>query len=330
MKTADYPLFRSRRTRRNSALRELVAEVNLRPADLIQPLFLTEGDQILEAVPAMPGVSRMSIDLAAEYARKCKAVGLSAIALFPATPIHKKTDDGREALNPDNLVCRAVRAIKIAAPDLQIIGDVALDPYTTHGHDGVLNKIGDMDNDATIEILVEQALTLASAGVDIVAPSDMTDGRIGKIRLVLEKNHFPETLILSYAVKYASAFYGPFRNAVGSRGVLKTDKKTYQMDYRNIKEALNEARSDIAEGADLLMVKPASVYSDMITRLTDHFDIPVFAYQVSGEYSGLKLAAEAGCFDFHDAMIETLTGLKRAGARAIFTYAACEIAEAVS
>ena len=322
-----FPAVRPRRLRQCDMLRDMVAETVLKPADLIQPIFMIDGEATIESAPLMPGVNRMTIDKAVEYVKSCQSAGLCAVALFPAEVKDKKCAEGREAVNPENLICRAIEAIKKAVPEIKIIGDVALDPYTDHGHDGLIDRNGYMLNDDTIDILVKQALVLARAGCDIVAPSDMTDGRVGKIRAELEKAGFQNTLILSYAVKYASALYGPFRGAVGSDGALRGDKKTYQMDFRNIKEAVTEAAADIAEGADMIMVKPGSPYSDVIYRLSQKFETPVLAYQVSGEYAGLKLAADAGAFDFKSAMLESLIGLKRAGARAIFTYAALEIAE---
>ncbi len=318
---------RPRRLRRTPWLRAMVAEHYLRVEDLIWPLFVQEGQGLVTPIEGLPDVHRLSIDKIIEAARESVALGIPAIALFPVTPAELKTEDGCEAYNPENLMCRAIRAIKQAVPEIGIIADVALDPYTTHGHDGVLAENGDVANDATVAVLCKQSVVLAQAGCDIVAPSDMMDGRIGEIRAALDNAGHQQTVILSYAVKYASAFYGPFRAAVGSKDNLgKADKRTYQMNPANTDEALCEAMLDVAEGADMLMVKPASLYLDIIARVREVADMPVLAYQVSGEYAMVKAAAAAGMIDEKAALIETLLAIKRAGATAIFTYAARDVA----
>lgn len=276
-------------------------------------------------VDAMPGVSRLSINALVKEAREAAALGIPAIALFPVTPPAKKDEQGSEAFNPDNVICRAIKAVKDAVPNIGIIVDVALDPYTSHGHDGVLEN-GVVANDATVELLCTQSRVLAEAGADILAPSDMMDGRIGAIRDALEHANHPNTMLLSYAAKYASSYYGPFREAVGSAGALKGDKRTYQMDPSNAREALAETALDIAEGADMVMVKPAMAYLDIIYSLHAAYDVPVFAYQVSGEYAALKAAAANGWLDYEAVMMESLLACKRAGASAIFTYAAMDVA----
>ncbi|HVV64593.1 MAG TPA: porphobilinogen synthase [Rhizomicrobium sp.] len=322
----SFPATRMRRLRRHDWSRRLVAEATLSSADFIWPLFVIEGDKKREPVNSMPGVDRLSVDLAVEAAKEAAALGIPAIALFPHTDTRLKTEDGREAKNPDNLVCRAVRAIKAAAPDIGVLCDVALDPYTTHGHDGVLID-GYVANDATVEILIEQARIQARAGCDIVAPSDMMDGRIGAIRKALEDSGYANTMIMAYAAKYASAFYGPFRDAVGSAKALTGDKRTYQMDPANSDEALREVALDIAEGADMVMVKPGLPYLDILRRVKDAFRVPTFAYQVSGEYSMLTAAANQGFLDRERAMLESLIAFKRAGASGILTYFAREAAQ---
>jgi len=315
-----------RRLRRHDWSRRLVAESVLSPADFIWPLFVIAGENRREPVAAMPGVERLSVDLAAEAAEDAARLGIPVIALFPQTNPALKTEDGREALNADNLVCRAVRAIKKRVPGIGVLCDVALDPYTSHGHDGVLD--GDhVVNDASVEILVRQALVQAEAGCDIIAPSDMMDGRVAAIRAALENGGHSDTLIMAYAAKYASAFYGPFRDAVGSAKALKGDKRTYQMDPANGDEALREVALDIAEGADMVMVKPGMPYLDVLLRVKQTFGMPTFAYQVSGEYSMLTAAANAGFLDRERAMIESLIAFKRAGASGILTYFAREAAE---
>lgn len=323
----DLPI-RPRRLRRTPWLRAMIAETHLRVEDLIWPLFVQEGEKLVTPVNGLPGVHRLSIDEAVKAAKEAAALGIPAIALFPVTPADKKTDDGREAFNAQNLMCRAIRAIKAAVPSIGIIADVALDPYTTHGHDGVLGEDGDVHNDGTVSVLCDQAVVLAQAGCDIVAPSDMMDGRIGEIRAALDEAGFEQTIILSYAAKYASAFYGPFRAAVGSKSNLgKADKRTYQMNPANRTEALREVELDLAEGADMVMVKPASLYLDIIADVKEIADVPLLAYHVSGEYAMLKAAASAGMLDEKAATLETLLAIKRAGADAILTYAARDVAK---
>jgi porphobilinogen synthase len=303
-----------------------VAESRLRPADLIQPLFVLDGLRRRDPVAAMPGVERRSVDLLLPIVERALAAGVPAIALFPCTPAEKKSEAAEEAWNEQNICCRAIREIKKRFPDIGIVTDVALDPYTSHGHDGLLID-GVIDNDRTLEVLTRQALAQARAGADIVAPSDMMDGRIGAIRAALDAEGHQGTMILSYAAKYASAFYGPFRDAVGSSGTLgKADKKTYQMDPANGEEALREVALDIAEGADMLMVKPGLPYLDVIRRVKDAFGLATFAYQVSGEYAMIKAAGLQGWIDPEAAMLESLIAFKRAGADAILTYAAIDVA----
>jgi porphobilinogen synthase len=326
MTHALFPALRMRRLRRHDWSRRLVAESTLSAADFIWPIFVIAGENRRENVAAMPGVERLSVDLAAEAAEQAARLGIPVIALFPQTDPALKTEDGREALNADNLVCRAVRAIKKRVPGIGVLCDVALDPYTSHGHDGLLD--GDhVVNDASVEILVRQALVQAEAGCDIIAPSDMMDGRVAAIRAALENGGHSDTLIMAYAAKYASAFYGPFRDAVGSAKALKGDKRTYQMDPANGDEALREVALDIAEGADMVMVKPGMPYLDVLLRVKQTFGMPTFAYQVSGEYSMLTAAANAGFLDRERAMIESLIAFKRAGASGILTYFAREAAE---
>ena len=322
---SSYPQIRMRRLRRHDWTRRLVAENSLSPADFIWPVFVIEGENRREAVASMPGVNRMSTDLVVEAAREAAALGIPVIALFPQTPAALKTEDGREALNPDNLVCRTVRAIKAAVPDIGVMCDVALDPYTSHGHDGLLRD-GDVHNDATIETLIGQSLAQVEAGCDIIAPSDMMDGRIGAIRAALEKAGHHNILLMAYAAKYASAFYGPFRDAVGSAKSLTGDKRTYQMDPANSDEAMREVALDLAEGADMVMVKPGMPYLDMVRRVKERFAVPTFAYQVSGEYAMLCATFEKGWLDRDRAVLEALTAFKRAGASGILTYFAVEAA----
>ncbi|MFZ4124845.1 MAG: porphobilinogen synthase [Rickettsiales bacterium] len=320
-----FPDVRLRRLRAQPWLREMVQEHRLHPSDLIWPLFVQEGKNKRTAVKGLAGVERLSIDQLITEAKEAATLGIPAIALFPVTDPKLKTADGKEAWNKRNLVCRAIEAVKDAVPEIGVIADVALDPYTTHGHDGVLNKSGDVDNDATVEKLVKQALTLAAAGCDVIAPSDMMDGRVKAIRAEL-----PHTPILAYSAKYASAFYGPFREAVGSKSNLgKADKRTYQMNPANADEALREVAQDIAEGADMVMVKPALLYLDIIARVRAEFSVPVFAYHVSGEYAMLKAAAEAGMIDEHAALMETMMAFKRAGAAGVLTYAAKDLARRI-
>jgi len=319
--------IRPRRLRQAPWIRALVAEHTLRVTDLVWPLFVQEGKNLVTAIDGLPGVSRLSVDKIVEAAREAVALGIPAIALFPVTPMDKKTDDGRESYNSNNLVCTAIRAVKKAVPEMGIIADVALDPYTTHGHDGVLGADGDVANDETVIMLCKQAITLAEAGCDMVAPSDMMDGRVGEIRAALDDAGYTNVVILSYAAKYASAFYGPFRAAVGStKNLGKADKRSYQMNPANSIEALREVALDVAEGADILMVKPATLYLDIIARVVEMADVPVFAYHVSGEYAMLKAAAAQGLLDEKAATLEALLAIKRAGATAIFTYAARDVA----
>jgi porphobilinogen synthase len=317
---------RLRRNRVNGWTRRLVSENAVTVNDLIWPVFAIEGTNTREDIKSMPGVSRFSLDLLVKEVETAAALGIPAIALFPVVGADKKSDDGREAYADNNLVQRAVRAIKKAVPDIGIICDVALDPYTSHGHDGILDENGYVANDATVEILCRQALNQAEAGVDIIAPSDMMDHRIAAIRDALDQNGFTNAGILSYAAKYASSFYGPFRDAVQSAGYLKGDKKTYQMDPANSDEALREVAQDIAEGADMVMVKPGLPYLDVIRRVKDEFMMPTFAYHVSGEYAMLKAAAQNGWLDHDRALMETMTAFKRAGCDGILTYAACDVA----
>jgi porphobilinogen synthase len=297
----------------------------LTPSDLIWPLFITAGDSE-EPIPSLPGVSRWSVAQIVERAQEAKSLGIPCVALFPNTPLGLRSADGKEALNPDNLICQATRAIKDAVPDIGVLTDVALDPYTTHGHDGLVDAEGYVLNDATVEVLVGQAINQARAGADVIAPSDMMDGRIGQIRAALEAEHFVNTQIMSYAAKYASAFYGPFRDAVGAAGLLKGDKKTYQMDPTNAEEALREVELDLAEGADSVMIKPGLPYLDIIRRVKDTFQVPVFAYQVSGEYAMIEAAVAAGAGDRDKLVLETLMSFKRAGCSGVLTYHAAHAA----
>ena len=320
-----FPATRMRRLRRHPWSRALVAEYSLATSDLIWPVFVIDGENKRVPVASMPGVERLSVDLVAGAAEQAATLGIPVIALFPYTDPAKKAADGREALNGDSLVCRAVRAMKKAAPDVGVLCDVALDPYTDHGHDGLLID-GDVANDETVEVLVQQALVQVEAGCDIIAPSDMMDGRIGAIRAALEKAGRKNTLLMAYAAKYASAFYGPFRDAVGSAKALSGDKRTYQMDPANGDEALREVALDLAEGADMVMVKPGMSYLDLVRRVKDAFGVPTFAYQVSGEYSMLTAAAMNGWLDREAAILESLTAFKRAGASGILTYFAPEAA----
>ena len=319
---------RLRRTRRTPWLRRLVREASLSADDLIWPLFLVEGDDVAEPVPSMPGVERLSIDRAVEAAVRAIELGIPAIALFPQVPAAKRSDLGHEALNPDNLVCSAIRAIKAGVPGIGVIADVALDPYTSHGHDGLL--VGDeIDNDSTVETLARQALVQADAGADIIAPSDMMDGRVGAIRAALDGAGHNQTCIMAYSAKYASAFYGPFRDAIGTSATLKGDKRSYQMDPANGDEALRETERDIEEGADMVMVKPGMPYLDIVSRVKEAFGVPTFAYQVSGEFAMIKAAAANGWIDGERAMMESLIAFKRAGADGILTYFAPEAAIAL-
>ena len=308
-----FPAVRMRRNRRTKWSRRLVAENVLTVDDLIWPIFVVEGQNVRQPVESMPGVHRLSVDLAVEAAREAVDLGIPVIALFPYTDPKLRTDDGREAANPENLVCRATRAIRKAGVDIGVLLDVALDPYTSHGHDGLMRG-GEILNDETLQALVRQALVQAEAGCDIIAPSDMMDGRVGAIRAALEAGGHKDVQIMAYAAKYASAFYGPFRDAVGSSATLIGDKRTYQMDPANTDEALREVALDIAEGADMVMVKPGMPYLDIVRRVKDTFGMPTFAYQVSGEYSMLTAAAQNGWLDGDKVMMESLIAFKRAGA----------------
>ena len=305
----------------------MARETALTPADFIWPLFICEGEAAREPIDALPGVARWSVDGIVDRAREAAELGLPCVALFPNTPMQRRSDDGAEALSPDNLMCRAIRAVKDALGDrIGVLTDVALDPYTSHGQDGLLDDAGRVANDATLEVLAKQALNQANAGADIIAPSDMMDGRVGAIRDTLEIAGHHDVQIMAYAAKYASAFYGPFREAVGSGGLLKGDKKTYQMDPANGDEALREIALDIAEGADAVMVKPGLAYLDIIWRAATRFDVPVFAYQVSGEYALVEAGAAAGVGDRDALMMEKLIAFKRAGATGILTYHAADAA----
>ncbi|WP_088283453.1 porphobilinogen synthase [Ideonella sp. A 288] len=322
-----YPASRPRRLRRDAFTRELVREHRLHPSDLIWPVFVLDGQQRTEDVASMPGVRRLSIDMLLPMAEQCVTLGVPVIALFPVIDPSLKTPDGREATNPDGLVPRTVRALKQHFPQLGVLTDVALDPFTSHGQDGLLDESGYILNDPTVEVLRAQALVQAEAGVDIVAPSDMMDGRIGAIRQALEAAGHIHTRIMAYSAKYASAFYGPFRDAVGSAANLgKSDKKVYQMDPGNSDEALREVALDIAEGADMVMVKPGMPYLDIVRRVKDEFRVPTFAYQVSGEYAMLEAAAANGWLNHDAVMMEALLAFKRAGADGILTYHALQAA----
>jgi len=323
----NFPATRLRRNRQHAWLREMVAEHHLSASDLIWPVFVQEGTNNRHPIDSMPGVYRLSIDLLCEEVSKAVALSIPAIALFPVVNPLLKTENAEEALNPNNLLCRAIKAIKALGKPIGIICDVALDPYTVHGQDGLM-RYGQIVNDETVEVLCKQALVMAKAGCDIVAPSDMMDGRIGAIRRSLDEEGFHHVAILSYAAKYASAFYGPFREAVGSATNLgNADKRTYQMNPANSDEAIREVAMDIAEGADMIMVKPGMPYLDIIRRVKDKFHVPVFAYQVSGEYAMLKAAEKNGWLDGDRVMIESLISFKRAGASCILTYAAMQVAE---
>ncbi|AWB34643.1 porphobilinogen synthase [Orrella marina] len=324
---ADFPTHRARRLRRDDFTRRLVREHSLTVNDLIYPVFIVEGSGMITPVPSMPGVNRYSIDELMSVAEDCVKLGIPVMALFPVIAPELKDLQGSEATNPQGLVPRAVRALKERFPDLGVLTDVALDPYTSHGQDGVIDDEGYVINDVTLDILVQQALVQAEAGVDILAPSDMMDGRVGAIRQTLETNQYIHTRIMAYAAKFASAFYGPFRDAVGSASNLgKSSKVTYQMDPGNIDEALREVAADLREGADMVMVKPGMPYLDVIRRVKDAFRVPTFAYQVSGEYAMLKAAAGNGWLDHDKVMMESLLGFKRAGADGILTYFAPDAA----
>lgn len=323
----QFPAIRMRRMRKDAFSRAMMRENVITAADLIYPVFLLDGKNQCEKIASMPGVERMSIDHLLGVAEECVALGIPVMALFPVINPSLKTPDGIEATNPKGLVPRAVRELKQRFPELGLLTDVALDPYTSHGQDGVLNAEGYVQNDETTAILVRQALTQAEAGVDIVAPSDMMDGRIGAIRNALESHHYIHTRIMAYSAKYASAFYGPFRDAVGSSATLgKANKSTYQMDPANSDEALREVALDLAEGADMVMVKPGMPYLDIVRRVKDEFRVPTFAYQVSGEYAMIKAAAQNGWLDHDKTMMEAIMAFKRAGADGVLTYFALDVA----
>ncbi len=321
----SYPRTRMRRLRQAPWTRALVSESRLAASDLIWPVFITEGEGKREPIPSMPGVHRLSIDELVSAVGEAKSLGIPAVAVFPQIEDGLKTPDANEAYNPDNLICRAVRAVKKEHPDIGVMCDVALDPFNSDGHDGLVRD-GKILNDETVEVLTRQAVVQARAGCDIIAPSDMMDGRIAAIRDALDAEGFQDVLIMAYAAKYASGFYGPFRDAVGSGGALKGDKKTYQMDPANTDEALREVALDINEGADMVMVKPGLPYLDVVRRVKDAFGVPTFAYNVSGEYAMLHAAADNGWLDYHTVMMETLTAFKRAGADGVLTYFAVEAA----
>jgi porphobilinogen synthase len=324
-----FPVLRMRRNRVDAFTRRLVAENRLSVDDLIWPIFVIDGAATETAVASMPGVKRVTLDRLAAHVEPAARLGIPAVALFPATPASRKDAEGTEAKNPGNLMCSAARLLKKEFPELGLVGDVALDPYTDHGHDGVLREGPGghyVANDETLEVLTVQSVIQAEAGIDVIAPSDMMDGRIGAIRQALDASGLIHTRIMSYAAKYASAFYGPFRDAVGSGGALKGDKKTYQMDPANSDEALREVALDLAEGADMVMVKPGMPYLDICRRVKDRFAVPTFAYQVSGEYAMIMAAVQNGWIEHERAMMESLMGFKRAGADGVLTYAAVEIA----
>ncbi|MEC9265625.1 MAG: porphobilinogen synthase [Pseudomonadota bacterium] len=321
-----YPVARPRRNRATAAIRALTAETVLTVDDLIWPIFVMEGAGVRQAVPSMPGVERLSVDNVVEAAMAAQKLGIRAIALFPYTNPDLRDEMGSESVNPDNLVCRAVRAVRAACPDLILICDVALDPYTSHGHDGLIRD-GQIVNDETVDALVRQALVQAEAGCDTLAPSDMMDGRIGAIRAALDDSGRTDVRIMSYAAKYASCFYGPFREAVGSSSTLIGDKRTYQMDPANTDEALREVEMDLAEGADMVMVKPGMPYLDIVRRVKEQFHVPTFAYQVSGEYAMLRTAFDSGILDRQRGVMESLLCFKRAGADGVLTYFAMDAAK---
>jgi porphobilinogen synthase len=319
---------RLRRLRSTPFMRDLVRETVLTPSDLIWPLFVIEGQNQRTAVNSMPGVERLSTDLCVAAAREARAEGIPALALFPNTPDHLRSEGAEEAFNPDNLMCRALSAIKDAVPEIGLIADVALDEYSSDGQDGLVRD-GEILNDETVEVMVKSALVQARAGADIIAPSDMMDGRVGAIRAALDAGGFEQKAIMSYAAKYASAYYGPFREAVGSGKRLRGDKRSYQLDCANSDEAMREVEQDLEEGADMVMVKPGMPYLDIVQRVKDEFDIPVFAYQVSGEYTMISLAAQTGVIDRRAAMLESLVAFKRAGCSGVLTYFALEAARSL-
>ena len=323
----SYPKTRLRRLRKSKWLRNLISETSISNNDLILPIFIREGKNKIESIKSMPGIKRYTLDKLSSILKQVRKYKIPMVALFPYTPNFKKDKHGTEALNSNNLVCRGIKLVKKKFPEIGVMCDVALDPYTSHGHDGVIIN-NQIDNDQTIKILVKQALLQAKMGCDIIAPSDMMDGRIGKIRQELDRNNFKDVSILSYAVKYASNFYGPFRDAVGSKSKLKNDKKTYQMDFRNNSEAFREVALDIKEGADMVMVKPGMIYLDIIKQIKNNFKVPVLAYQVSGEYFLIKNAIQKKILN-DDSIIESLIAFKRAGACAIVTYFAIDIAKKI-
>ena len=328
--SASFPHLRMRRGRSSPWMRAMLAENRLHPSDFIWPLFICEGRDCEEPIGPLSGVSRWSIDRIGAKAREAAALGIPCVALFPNTPETLRTDDAQEALNRDNLICRAIKAIKDAVPEIGVLTDVALDPYTSHGHDGLVDGIGNVINDDTVKVLVDQALVQAEAGADIVAPSDMMDGRVAAIRTALEREGHQNVAIMAYSAKYASVFYGPFRDAVGSRGRLKGDKRGYQMDPSNIEEALREVELDLAEGADFVMVKPGLPYLDVLARVKDAFGVPTFVYQVSGEYAMIEASAAAGAGDRDALILETLLAFKRAGATGVLTYHAADAARLIA
>jgi porphobilinogen synthase len=327
---SSFPHLRMRRGRVAPWMRAMLAEHRLHPSDFIWPLFVCEGSDCEEPIRSLRGVSRWSVDRLAARAKEAAALGIPCVALFPNTPNELRTERAEEALNKDNLICRAIEAIKNAVPEIGVLTDVALDPYTAHGHDGLTDQTGYVLNDKTVAILTEQALVQAEAGADIVAPSDMMDGRVAAIRTALEDGGHQNVAIMAYAAKYASAFYGPFREAVGSQGRLKGDKRGYQMDPANIEEALREVELDIAEGADFVMVKPGLPYLDVVARVKDAFGVPTFAYQVSGEYAMIEAAAAAGAGDRDALILETMIAFKRAGATGVLTYHALDAARLIT
>ena len=327
---SSFPYLRMRRGRVAPWMRSMLAEHRLHPSDFIWPLFVCEGSGQEEPVGSLPGVSRWSVDRLGAKAKEAAALGIPCVALFPNTPNNLRTERAEEALNKDNLICRAIKAIKDAVPEIGVLTDVALDPYTAHGHDGLVDEAGNVINDDTVAILADQALVQSEAGADIVAPSDMMDGRVAAIRTALEDAGHQNVAIMAYAAKSASAFYGPFREAVGSLGRLKGDKRGYQMDPANIEEALREVELDLAEGADFVMVKPGLPYLDVVARVKDAFGVPTFAYQVSGEYAMIEAAAAAGAGERDALILETLLGFKRAGATGVLTYHAVDAARLIS
>jgi porphobilinogen synthase len=326
----SFPALRMRRGRIAPWMRAMLAEHRLHPSDFIWPLFVCEGADCEEPIASLPGVSRWSVDKLPGRVRLAAELGIPCVALFPNTPNELRTEDAREALNPDNLICRAIKAIKDAVPEVGVLTDVALDPYTAHGHDGLVDQTGYVLNDNTVAVLRDQALVQAAAGADIVAPSDMMDGRVAAIREALEEAGHQNVAIMAYAAKYASAFYGPFREAVGSLGRLKGDKRGYQMDPANVDEALREVELDLAEGADMVMVKPGLPYLDVLARVRDAFGVPTFAYQVSGEYAMIEAAAAVGAGDRDALILETLLAFKRAGATGVLTYHALDAARLIA